>query len=108
MPPIDATICLATQTPTQELLHKLWQDLSVEEHHRAERYRFRRDRDHFVWRRALLRRLISARLDVGCADLRFRTVCPRCGPTAHGKPELIGADAAHFSTSQRGEVTAIA
>lgn len=59
--------------------------LSTDERSRADRFRFRGDRDRFVVRRGLLRRLLAARLGIGPAAVPLRA-----GP--HGKPLL---DAAH-------------
>lgn len=55
--------------------------LHSEELERARRYRFSRDRQRFVVRRAALRSVLARYLKVRATDIRFRVTC-------HGKPEL--------------------
>jgi 4'-phosphopantetheinyl transferase len=57
--------------------------LSSDEHDRAERFRFPRDRDRFVTARGLLRTLLSLYVGRAARDLGFRY-------SVFGKPELTG------------------
>ena len=59
--------------------------LSAEERHRAEKFRFERDRRRFVVRRGKLRELLSAQ--IGCVPARIRF---SYGP--FGKPFVAGCD----------------
>jgi 4'-phosphopantetheinyl transferase len=59
----------------------LWRILTPDEKGRAERYHFRRDRDHFVVARGALRTILGRYLDTPPDRLRFRY-----GP--YGKPAL--------------------
>jgi 4'-phosphopantetheinyl transferase len=69
--------------------------LSAEELRRAGRYRFKKDREHFIVARGLLRTILGRYLDEEPSQLRF------CyGP--HGKPALatvFGGDALRFNLS---------
>jgi 4'-phosphopantetheinyl transferase len=76
--------------------------LSDDEHARAARYRFIRDRDRFVTRRAVLRRLLGGYVSGDPAALRFST-------TAQGKPRLTyPATRLQFSTTHSGGVAVVA
>jgi len=69
--------------------------LDDEEHRRAARFRFDRDRRRFVVRRARLREILGDRTGVAPARLRFET-------GLNGKPRLRG-EPCHFSASHSGE-----
>jgi 4'-phosphopantetheinyl transferase len=74
--------------------------LSAEELRRAGRYRFQKDREHFIVARGLLRTILGRYLDVEPGQLRF------CyGP--HGKPALKmepGEDTLSFNLSHSHEL----
>jgi 4'-phosphopantetheinyl transferase len=63
-------------------VQRLQQVLSAEEQARARRFRFERDRKHFIVAHGLLRLILSRYLDPGPGQLRFRY-------TPHGKPGLV-------------------
>ena len=64
-------------------LRCLEQSLSTDERKRASRFRFARDRDHFVGARGLLREILALYLNAKPGRLSF-------GYGAHGKPFLTG------------------
>lgn len=69
--------------------------LSEDERERAERFHFELDRFHFVFRRVLLRKLLSQYTGQEVSDLRFQY-------GEHGKPSLAGlkkGKACHFNCS---------
>jgi len=78
----------------------LRQILSDEEHRRAARFHFQRDREHFIVARGMLRVILARYLTVEPRQLRF------CyGP--HGKPALAseyGVDAVCFNSSHSHEL----
>ena len=43
----------------------------------------------------LVRAEVAALLGVAPDDVHVGRLCPRCGSTAHGRPRVIGPDAAH-------------
>jgi 4'-phosphopantetheinyl transferase len=57
--------------------------LSADEHERAERFRFRKDREHFIAARGLLRILLGRYLDLPPRQLSFSY-------SPYGKPQLAG------------------
>jgi 4'-phosphopantetheinyl transferase len=74
--------------------------LSTDELTRAERYHFKRDRDHFIVARGLLRILLGRYLDMEPSQLRF------CY-TSEGKPSLANRtpdDALRFNVSSSQEL----
>lgn len=77
----EAHAWLADLDQTPERVRALGRVLSGDELARAERFRFPRDRDHFVVSRAVLRLLLGAYLGAPPAGLRFRY-------GARGKPSL--------------------
>ena len=82
----------------------LEQTLSLDERSRAQRYRFARDRQHFIIRRGLLRQMLGDYLGIEPGSLRFRS-----GP--YGKPELAempGAYMPHFNVSHSHELALFA
>jgi len=64
-----------------EIAESLVRILSPDEHHRAERFHFAKDRAHFIISHAALRKIIGSYLDVRPEDVRFSF-----GP--QGKPSL--------------------
>ena len=84
--PLDAT---ASQ------IEKLLETLAPDEQRRAERYHFRRDREHFIVARGVLREILSRYLGLAPGQLGF---CYN----AYGKPALdstIGTDMLRFNLS---------
>jgi 4'-phosphopantetheinyl transferase len=82
----------------------LEQTLSLDERSRAQRYRFARDRQHFITRRGLLRQMLGDYLGIEPGSLRFRS-----GP--YGKPELAempGAYTPHFNVSHSHDLALFA
>ena len=77
----------------------LYQTLSTDEQKKAKRFRFRKDRDHYVAARGLLRAILGRYLGIDPWQLRF------CyGP--HGKPAMISENAAetlNFNVSHSHE-----
>ena len=72
--------------------------LAADEVERAARFHFDRDRARFIVRRAHLRRLLGAYLDLDSASIRFAA-------TGTGKPVLgWPATDLHFSVSQSGDI----
>ena len=83
-----------------ELISGLERLLSDDEHERADRFRFTRDRDRFVAGRGLLRTLLGGYLAVSPQDVRFRY-------GAHRKPGLAG-DGPWFNVSHSGHLALFA
>jgi 4'-phosphopantetheinyl transferase len=75
--------------------------LSADEHERAARLRFARDRRRFVVARGLLRTLLAERLGVGAAELEF-------DHGEQGKPRLRRETPLRFNLSHSGSLLAIA
>lgn len=78
--------------------------LSTEEHERAERFTFERDRRRFVVAHAALRAIVGAHLKEPASRVRF-TIQP------HGKPRLAGDNAVNvvrFNVSHSAELALIA
>jgi 4'-phosphopantetheinyl transferase len=65
-------------------IQSLQQNLSIDEQKRAERFRFQKDREHFIAARGFLRKILSCYLGALPSDLRF------CYG-ANGKPALTKA-----------------
>ncbi len=81
-------VCSAERT-------ELARALDATELHRAQRYRFCADREHFLVRRGLLRALVGSYLAVRPASIRFSAGC-------HGKPKLgpaFDGSGIHFNVS---------
>jgi 4'-phosphopantetheinyl transferase len=79
---------------------RLRQTLSQEEHERAARFHFQRDRERFIVARGLLRLILGRYLDVKPSQLQFSY-----GP--HGKPALAsecGVNALRFNLSHSHEL----
>lgn len=66
-------------------MRRLERNLSADERARATRFRFARDREHFIAARGLLREIAALYLDAPAWRLRF-------GYGAHGKPFLLEAE----------------
>jgi 4'-phosphopantetheinyl transferase len=72
--------CVALDQPDSRV-RSLWHTLAPDEQGRAERFHFRRDREHFIIARGLLRQLIGRYLGIEAHRLRF---CYN----SYGKPGL--------------------
>jgi 4'-phosphopantetheinyl transferase len=72
---------LASLELSKAYLHYLWGLLSIDERQRADRFRFERDRLHFIASRGTLRCILSEYTDLPSEGLRFRY-------GASGKPAL--------------------
>ncbi len=76
--------------------------LTPDEHERARRFVFARDRRRFVFARGVLRHLLGAYLQIAPADVRFTYA-------SHGKPALAaGMDGVEFNMSHSEEAVVIA
>lgn len=75
--------------------------LAPDELARAARFRFDRDRERFVRRRVLLRRVLALHTGAAPAELAYAT-------NAYGKPTLVGHPDLHFSASASGGRAVIA
>jgi len=78
--------------------------LSMDERHRASRFHFERERRRFAAGRQILRRLLGSYLGIAGREVEFRY-------SAHGKPELSGAQADSglaFNASHSGSVALFA
>lgn len=73
-------------------VERLWQILAPDEHLRAERFHFRRDRQRFIVARGLLRVILGNYLDIKSEQLRF-------GYERNGKPFLVSQSAPESSLS---------
>jgi len=76
-------------------VHRLLRTLAAEERQRAECYRFKEDREHFIVARGLLRTILGAYLGIEPGQLRFRY-------NPHGKPalyETTGGERLRFNLS---------
>ncbi len=83
---------------SESLLQLLAQTLSDEEHKRAERFHFRKDRDHFIVARGVLRDILSHYLKREPEDLFFRY-------NEYGKPMLAkNSGRLSFNVSHSGDV----
>src|SRR5438128_1553001 len=74
---------------------RLRQTLTTDEHERAERFHFQKDREHFIAARGLLRIILGRYLDIEPSQLRFRY-------NPYGKPVLSeesGGDGLRFNLS---------
>lgn len=81
-------------------IQNLQQTLAPDEQRRAERFHFRKDREHFIVARGLLRIILSRYLDVEPKQLRF------CY-SPYGKPALAkesGGDVLRFNLSHSHEI----
>jgi 4'-phosphopantetheinyl transferase len=96
----DVHVWGASLTPPSAAVDALETTLAEDERSRADRFHARRDRDHFVVARGVLRALLGRYLAMRPADLRFAY-----GP--HGKPTLDAAATAgdlRFNLAHSGGV----
>lgn len=85
-------------------LPSLTRTLSIDERHRAGRFRFERDRARFIARHGLLRTILGRYVDLPAGRLRFRS-------NAFGKPALAcgrGADDLTFNLSHSDGIGVLA
>jgi 4'-phosphopantetheinyl transferase len=82
-------------------LRRLEQHLSVDERARTARFRFARDREHFVAARGLLREILALYLGVAARRLRF-------GYGPNGKPFLAEYGTLRFSVSHSLDTVLVA
>jgi len=87
----------ASLMQTPDVLDALHALLAPEESAKAARYHFRRDRDHYVAARGLLRRLLGLYLARPPESLNFSY-------NAYGKPSLDGAGDVRFNLSHSHEL----
>ena len=75
-------------------VQRLWPSLSADERERSQRFHFRKDRERYIVRRGLLRKILGRYLDMEPHNLRFSY-----GP--YGKPHLTncGGTALRFNLS---------
>jgi 4'-phosphopantetheinyl transferase len=78
--------------PSHAEVAHLAQCLSLDELERAERFRFEKNRNEFIFARGLLRTLLGCYLGSSPADLRFAY-------SPHGKPGLSGKNTLDFNLS---------
>lgn len=84
----EVQVWLGNQDQREERIKALFQTLSPDEQQRALRFRFERDRLHFIAAHGILRRCLGTFLDVPAKRVRFRY-------TEYGKPSL----SAEFSSA---------
>lgn len=75
--------------------------LNDDERQRAARFRFQRDRDHFLASRGLLRHILSSYLNTPPGEIHF-------GYAPQGKPYLVDHPGLHFNLSHAADVLVIA
>jgi 4'-phosphopantetheinyl transferase len=75
--------------------------LAPDEVDHAARFRHDGARRRFAARRAWLRRILGAYLDVDPTVLEFDRSCLYCGDPSHGRPRLVGDADLSFSTASR-------
>jgi 4'-phosphopantetheinyl transferase len=88
----------------EQFVGKMEAVLSDAERERAERFRFKKDRDRYATSRGILRKLLGKYLAVSPYDLEFRY-------GSHGKPYLTEksfANLIHFNVSHSHELTLFA
>jgi 4'-phosphopantetheinyl transferase len=96
-------------------VHVWWVDdsgpcdvLAPDEVDRAARFRHDGARRRFTARRAGLRRILGAYLDVDPSVLAFDRSCLYCGDPSHGRPRLVGDADLSFSTASRSGYVVVA
>jgi len=105
LPPTDLTISkdhvhvwYVSLDQSESLLQRLAQTLSEEEHKRAERFHFRKDRDHFIVARGVLRDILSHYLQREPEELFFYY-------NDYGKPALgKNFSGLNFNVSHSGNI----
>jgi 4'-phosphopantetheinyl transferase len=93
--PDDVHVWFASLERTEDCTARLTETLSPDERHRADRFRFERDRRHFSVARGLLRTILGDYLGVNPDRVAFRY-------GRQGKPALAGAfesSGVHFNLS---------
>jgi 4'-phosphopantetheinyl transferase len=93
--PDEVHVWRAALDQTASCVRSLWQTLAMDERARAERFRFQKDREHFIVARGLLRALLGRYLAMEPSQLRFSY-------SLHGKPALAwdsGGDGLRFNVS---------
>ena len=105
LPPIDLTIlrsqvhvwCVSLDQ-SESVFQRLVQTLSEEEHKRAERFHFRKDRDHFIIARGVLRDILSHYIKREPEDIFFHY-------NDYGKPALgKNFTGLNFNVSHSGNI----
>jgi len=105
LPPADLTISkghvhvwYVSLDQSESLLHRLAQTLSDEEHKRAQRFHFRKDRDHFIAARGALKDILSHYLKREPEELFFHY-------NEYGKPKLAeNSSRLCFNVSHSGNI----
>lgn len=82
--------------------------LAADELERMRRLRRDEDRRRFVARRAGLRQVLAAYLDIDPRAVVVVRSCQRCGDAEHGRPRLPGAVDLSFSTASRPGLAVVA
>lgn len=96
----DVHVWRADLDVTDDDLQSLSQGLAPDERERARRFRFPRDRRHFIAARGVLREILSRYLGVQPREVRFQY-------GSHGKPALedaLGTNDLNFSLSHSSEL----
>jgi 4'-phosphopantetheinyl transferase len=99
-PAEEVHVWRASLNRSEDGLQRLQSTLTPDEHERAGRFHFQRDRQHFVAARGMLREILGRYLNAESASLRF-------GYTAYGKPYLTdecGGRWLRFNVSHSGEL----
>jgi 4'-phosphopantetheinyl transferase len=80
IPPL-VDVWIAHLNVSETLIQTLGTSLSADEHERAARFHFAKDRNHYIAGRGMLRSILGGYLNVGASELRFRY-------NGYGKPYL--------------------
>ena len=93
----DVHVWRASLDQTPAIVEQLRQLLSADEHIRANRFHFEKDRQHFVVGRGCLRMLLSRYLEIPPGEIQFSY-------GAQGKPQLANAqlNPFHFNLAHSG------
>jgi 4'-phosphopantetheinyl transferase len=75
---------------------RIWEWLSEDERKRAERFHFRKHREHFIKARGVLRKVLAGYISTTPERVQFRY-------TAWGKPSLAEGEPIKFNLSHSGE-----
>ena len=81
LPENELHVWVASLNRPQTMRNQLWKHLADDEHARANRFYFDRDRNHYIVARGLLRQLLGSYLQLPAAEISFAY-------GEHGKPEL--------------------
>lgn len=96
----DVHLWRASLNQSPSSVRAFWNLLTPDEQGRAERYHFRKDRDHFIVARGVLRSILSRYLPIRPDQLRFNY-------SYYGKPRLtdtIGCHKLSFNLSHSHEI----